>query len=418
MGFAFNPFTGNFDQKGSGGGGGGSAFFAGEVATYADLPLDGSAALDSRWLVRSNSGTWPFSSYKQAGVYVRKATVGASRDNDYQLTDTSFFDVMSDDKFLVFDNSDATKAMAFNVGANVPTSSTVTLTVPASSGTIALTGQLTDTKVYTANDTWTKPAGARLVHYLLIGGGGGGGAGRRSLPTNSLGGGGGGAGGGITAGYVDPAFLGSTETITIGAGGTGAVDSADNTNGAAGTAGGESSFGSFIKARGGSAGGGGSSSGGSAGAATTLASLFYGTNASTAAGASGAASSTPPSNAAASVYLPTGGGGGGGRGSSTNGVGSKGGDIGQTNTGITSAPAIAAGTNGPAGIRSQSSWAGTGGGGGSMSSDNAVHTGFSGGNGGLYGGGGGGGSGAANSAGGSNAGGAGGNGIVIVTTYF
>jgi hypothetical protein len=137
MAIKFNPLTGNFDFTGSGGGGGGSAFFAGEVATYADLPLDGSAALDSRWLVRSNSGTWPFSSYKQAGVYVRKATVGASRDNDYQLTDTSFFDVMSDDKFLVFDNSDATKAMAFNVGANVPTSSTVTLTVPASSGTIA-----------------------------------------------------------------------------------------------------------------------------------------------------------------------------------------------------------------------------------------------------------------------------------------
>jgi len=137
MGLKFNPFSGNFDFTGSGGGGGGSAFFAGEVATYADLPLDGTAALDSRWLVRSNSGTWPFSSYKQAGVYVRKAIVGASRDNDYQLTDTSFFDVMSDDKFLVFDNSDATKALAFNVGANVPTSSTVTLTVPASSGTIA-----------------------------------------------------------------------------------------------------------------------------------------------------------------------------------------------------------------------------------------------------------------------------------------
>jgi hypothetical protein len=152
MGFAFNPFTGNFDLKGSGGGGG-SAFFAGEVATYADLPLDGSAALDSRWLVRSNSGTWPFSSYKQAGVYVRKAIVGASRDNDYQLTDTSFFDVMSDDKFLVFDNSDATKALAFNVGANVPTSSTVTLTVPASSGTIALTSNLTKTyAVFTATD--------------------------------------------------------------------------------------------------------------------------------------------------------------------------------------------------------------------------------------------------------------------------
>jgi len=42
----------------------------------------------------------------------------------------------------VFDNSDATKGLAFDVGTNVPTSSTVTLTVPASSGTIALTSQL------------------------------------------------------------------------------------------------------------------------------------------------------------------------------------------------------------------------------------------------------------------------------------
>jgi hypothetical protein len=139
MAIKFNPLTGNFDFTGSGGGGGGSAFFAGEVATYADLPLDGTAALDSRWLVRSNSGTWPFSSYKQAGVYVRVATLGSSRDNDYTLTDTTFFDVMSDNKFLVFDNSDATKGLAFDVGTNVPTSSTVTLTVPAASGTIART---------------------------------------------------------------------------------------------------------------------------------------------------------------------------------------------------------------------------------------------------------------------------------------
>jgi hypothetical protein len=40
---------------------------------------------------------------------------------------------------LVFDNSDATKGLAFDVGTNVPTSSTVTLTVPAASGTIART---------------------------------------------------------------------------------------------------------------------------------------------------------------------------------------------------------------------------------------------------------------------------------------
>jgi hypothetical protein len=139
MGFAFNPFTGNFDLKGSGGGGG-SAFFAGEVATYADLPLDGTAALDSRWLVRSNSGTWPFSSYKQAGVYVRKAIVGASRENDYQLTDTSFFDVMSDSAFLIYDDGDATKNLKFQL-SGITTGTTRTLTAPDASGRIQVEGQ-------------------------------------------------------------------------------------------------------------------------------------------------------------------------------------------------------------------------------------------------------------------------------------
>ena len=142
MAIRFNPLTGNFDFTGSGGGGGGSAFFAGEVATYADLPLDGTAALNSRWLVRSNSGTWPFSTYKQAGIYIRIGTVGSDRDDDYQLTDTSFHDVMSDDAFLIFDNTDPTKAAKFDVGTNVPATSTVTLTVPAASGTIALTSDL------------------------------------------------------------------------------------------------------------------------------------------------------------------------------------------------------------------------------------------------------------------------------------
>ena len=143
MGFAFNPFTGTFDVKGAGGGGG-SAFFAGEVPTYADLPLDGTAALDSRWLVRSNSGTWPFSSYKQAGVYVRIATVGSSRDNDYRLTDTSFFDVMSDSAFLIYDDGDATRNLKFQL-SGIPTASTVTLTAPAASGTIARTSDIPST---------------------------------------------------------------------------------------------------------------------------------------------------------------------------------------------------------------------------------------------------------------------------------
>jgi hypothetical protein len=71
-------------------------------------------------------------------VYVRKAIVGASRDNDYQLTDTSFFDVMSDSAFLIYDDADATKNLKFQL-SGISASTTRTLTVPNSSGTIART---------------------------------------------------------------------------------------------------------------------------------------------------------------------------------------------------------------------------------------------------------------------------------------
>jgi phage gp37-like protein len=137
MPWTFNPFTGTFDQKGSGGGGG-SAFFAGEVATYADLPLDGTAALNSRWLVRSSSGTWPFPNYRQGGIYIRTSIIGSSRDNDYTLADTKLPDVFADSAFLLYDNSDSTRNLAFDLGS-ITTGTTHTLTVPDVSGTIALT---------------------------------------------------------------------------------------------------------------------------------------------------------------------------------------------------------------------------------------------------------------------------------------
>ena len=132
MGFKFNPFSGNFDLAG---GGGDAAPFAGQVNAYADLPLDSTAALNSRWLVKNNSGTWPFSTYKQAGIYIRVNTVGASRDTDYQFVGT-LPSVMNDNEFLIFDDADATRNLKFNVGANVPTASTVTLTAPGASGTL------------------------------------------------------------------------------------------------------------------------------------------------------------------------------------------------------------------------------------------------------------------------------------------
>jgi hypothetical protein len=154
MGLKFNPLTSTFDLVGSGGG---SAFFAGEVATYADLPLDGTAALNSRWLVRSSSGTWPFPNYRQGGIYIRTSIVGSSRDNDYTLADTKLPDVFADSAFLLYDNSDSTRNLQFDLGG-ISTGQTRTLTAPNASGTIALTSGTTFTTLTANNGTLTASA--------------------------------------------------------------------------------------------------------------------------------------------------------------------------------------------------------------------------------------------------------------------
>ena len=51
-------------------------------------------------------------------MYVRIATVGSSRDNDYKLTDTSFFDVMSDSAFLIYDNAAPTRNLQIELTDN------------------------------------------------------------------------------------------------------------------------------------------------------------------------------------------------------------------------------------------------------------------------------------------------------------
>lgn len=87
---------------------------------------------------------------------------------------------------------------------------------------------------FLASGTWTKPAGVTWVFIEAIGGGGGGaGAAFGGQAT------GGGGGGGYASRLMLASSLGSTETVTIGAGGTGGVGD-DGANG------GNTTFGSHV----------------------------------------------------------------------------------------------------------------------------------------------------------------------------
>ena len=103
-------------------------------------------------------------------------------------------------------------------------------------------GKLLSVQTFTANGTWTRPAGVTAVKVTVIGGGGGSGGSGTTAAGEAAAAGGGGGGGAAIEFITAP---GATETITIGAGGlAGAVD-------ANAGAGGTSSFGAFCSATGG-----------------------------------------------------------------------------------------------------------------------------------------------------------------------
>jgi hypothetical protein len=125
----------------------------------------------------------------------------------------------------------------------------------------------------TTSFTFTIPVGAKAINVICIGGGGGGGGGARNS-TATLGGGAGGGGGSVSEYLFSVDALGGSGTsiaVTIGAAGIGgAVTASSGTStpvtslaGNNGTAGGTTTFGSFLKASGGPGGLGGLASGGS-----------------------------------------------------------------------------------------------------------------------------------------------------------
>lgn len=108
---------------------------------------------------------------------------------------------------------------------------------------------------FTSNGTWTKPSGLKRVLVCCVGAGGGGGSGRRGATSTNRQGGGGGGGGAIVWNNIEASSLPSSVSVTIGAGGTGGTGiTVDDTNGNTGTNGGDTSFGGFVLAKGGTGG--------------------------------------------------------------------------------------------------------------------------------------------------------------------
>lgn len=101
-------------------------------------------------------------------------------------------------------------------------------------------------KEYNTSDTWTKPSGLVGIELIVVGAGGGAASGGRQATGVASRAGSGGAMGGVLCMYIPASSLGTTETITIGAGGGGGASvTSDSTAGTDGTQGGNTSFGAY-----------------------------------------------------------------------------------------------------------------------------------------------------------------------------
>ena len=132
------------------------------------------------------------------------------------------------------------------------------LTADGSGGAsfLALSAAGADFQEFTTSGSWVKPSGKTAVYVLALGGGGGGGG--NQVFTGNAWSAQGGAGGGHAARWMKATDLAGTVTVTIGAGGTGEVSDAADTDsheGAGGGTGGDTSFGTALIAFGGGGGG-------------------------------------------------------------------------------------------------------------------------------------------------------------------
>lgn len=208
------------------------------------------------------------------------------------------------------------------------------LGTPSSSNKFLTENARAQVVTFTSSGTWTKDTGLQRVRVQAWGGGG---AGVSVASTNS---GGGGGGGGYSEAWFEASELGSSETVTVGAGGA-----------TSGAAGGNTTFGSLLTAFGGS--GGSGATGGNGGVVQTGETTLRGAGGSTSAGGVGV------------LWGGAGGGGGGAGGNALFGGAGGGGNA--TATASSGGTSIYGGNGGAGNHTGAAATAGTqpGGGGGS-----------------------------------------------------
>lgn len=147
---------------------------------------------------------------------------------------------------ILGNGTSAVQVVAPGASGNVLTSNGTTWTsaTPAGGGSI-------NVQTFTSSGTWTKPSGMAAGSRVLIQAWGAGGSGGKSTSRR-----GGGGGGGYIERWITLSSLGSTETITIGAGGASQTSSDTNGNN-----GGNTTVGSLVTAYGGGGGAVGSQGG-------------------------------------------------------------------------------------------------------------------------------------------------------------